>query len=469
MSNSVKAVIDTSRDELPRIIIAEDDDRMRELVATVIGKLDAEVIAADSPQHALDLIESGTEVAVVVTDLKMPFVDGIDILNFARHANPRTQVVMVTGHGTVESAVKALKAGAFDYIRKPFDNDELLHTVGRALAYYQLSTENEQLRSRDNVESYEKYRLLYGQSLAMAKVEKLIEAAAAYDCNVLISGESGCGKELVARRIYSLSDRRDKSFIAVNCAAIPENIIESELFGYMKGAFTGADRNKAGLLEQANGGTLFLDEINNASLSLQAKLLRVLQDGSYYRIGDTEAQQVDLRVITASNRNLPEMIKSEEFRQDLFYRLKVIDIALPALRERRQDIPLLANFFLSRHSTRLGKSLNGMSTKVLGVLMRHDWPGNVRELENVVLSMTIMATGNRVNEEALPAELAEDDGSQLRALDFVAPQSLEEIEAYFIRKTLREQGSDRTLAAEILGIDKSTLWRKMKRYKIEER
>jgi DNA-binding NtrC family response regulator len=469
MSDALKAGIEQRCNELPRIIIAEDDDRMRELVATVIDKLDAEIIAADSPQHALDLIEASAEVAVVVTDLKMPFVDGIDILNFSRRANPRTQVVMVTGHGTIESAVQALKAGAFDYIRKPFDNVELLHTVGRALAYYQLSRENEKLRSRDSDESSEKYRLLYGQSLAMAKVEKLIEAAAAYDCNVLISGESGCGKELVARRIYSLSDRSDKAFVAVNCAAIPENIIESELFGYVKGAFTGADRNKAGLLEQANGGTLFLDEVNNASLSLQAKLLRVLQDGSYYRIGDTEAQNVDLRVITASNRNLPEMIKEGEFRQDLFYRLKVVDIALPALRERRQDIPLLANFFLNRHSVRLGKSLNGMSTKVLGALMRHDWPGNIRELENVVLSMTIMAKGNRIDEDALPDELAGEEGAQLRALDFVTPQSLEEIEAYFIRKTLREQGNDRTLAAEILGIDKSTLWRKMKRYKIEEK
>ncbi len=464
----MKSSTEVTETEQPLIIIAEDDDRMRELVAAVIDKLDARVIAADSPQHALDLIEANANVAVVVTDLKMPFVDGHDILNFARRANPRTQVVMVTGHGTVESAVQALKAGAFDYIRKPFDNDELYHTVERALSYYRLSMENEKLRSQDNDELQEKYRLLYGQSLAMAKVEKLIEAAAAYDCNVLISGESGCGKELVARKIFSLSERSDQPFVAVNCAAIPENIIESELFGYVKGAFTGADRNKVGLLEQANGGTLFLDEVNNASLSLQAKLLRVLQDGSYYRIGDTEAQNVNMRVITASNRNLPEMIKSGEFRQDLFYRLKVVDIGLPALRERRQDIPLLANFFLNRHATRLGKNLNGMSTKVLAALMRHDWPGNVRELENVVLSMTIMAMGNRINEEDLPAELADEEGSQLRSLDFVAPQSLEEIEAYFIRKTLREQGGDRTLSAEILGIDKSTLWRKMKRYNIEE-
>lgn len=467
MSQSVKDEAYDDSTKLPRIIIAEDDERMRELIATVISQLDAEVIAADSPQHALDLIEASTEVAVVVTDLKMPFIDGIDVLEFSRRANPRTQVVMVTGHGTVESAVKALKAGAYDYIRKPFDNDELLITVTRALDFYQLSYENERLRKRNSEESEEKYRLLFGQSLAMSKVEKQIEAASAYNCNVLISGESGCGKELVSRRIHVLSERREQAFVAVNCAAIPENIIESELFGYVKGAFTGADRNKTGLLEQASGGTLFLDEVNNASLSLQAKLLRVLQDGSYYRIGDTEAQNVDLRIITASNRNLPEMIRAGEFRQDLFYRLKVVDIILPPLRDRCQDIPMLANFFLDRHSARLGKPVKGMSTKVLGALMRHDWPGNIRELENVVLSMIIMAKGNRITEEALPAEFTDEDSSQLRALDFVTPQSLEEVEAYFIRKTLREQEGDRTLAAEILGIDKSTLWRKMKRYQIQ--
>ncbi len=458
-----------STSPLPRILVAEDDERMRELILTVLEELEAQVLAADSSQHALDLIEAQPDFAVVVTDLRMPFVDGIDILNFARRANPRTQVVMVTGHGTVESAVEALKSGAFDYIRKPFDNAELLHTVGRALEYHQLSLENARLREREcEPEPTGCHTLLFGRSSAMAQVARLTEAAAAYDCNVLIAGESGCGKELVARRIHTLSSRREAPFVAINCAAIPESIIESELFGYLKGAFTGADRNKAGLIERANGGTLFLDEINNASLTLQAKLLRVLQDGSFYRIGDTEPCSVDLRVVAASNRDLQAMINQGEFRQDLFYRLKVIDIELPPLRERRQDIPLLANFFLERHAKRLGKQLSGITTKALGALMRHDWPGNVRELENVILRMAIMSEGSRVDEGALPSELADDGSGPLRALDFLAPQSLEEVEAYFIRKTLREQSGDRALSAEILGIDKSTLWRKMKRYEINE-
>ncbi|MBF0218072.1 MAG: sigma-54-dependent Fis family transcriptional regulator [Gammaproteobacteria bacterium] len=450
-----------------QIIIAEDDVRMRELITTLISGLDAEVIPADTSQHALDLIEAGENVAVVLTDLRMPSVDGIDVVRFARRVNPRTQVVMITGHGTVESAVEALKAGAVDYVRKPFDNVELVHTVKRALEHYCLSIENEQLRRRQLDDVSGKYQLLFGRSQEMGRVQKLIKAAAGYDCNVLITGESGCGKELVARRIHDLSNRHDASFIVINCAAIPETVIESELFGYVKGAFTGADRNKAGLLERANGGSLFLDEVNNASLSLQAKLLRVLQDGSYYSIGNTELKQVDLRIIAASNRDLQTMIEAGDFRQDLYYRLKVIDIDLPPLRVRRQDIPLLANFFLARHAGRLGKTLTGISTKTLGALMRHDWPGNVRELENVILRMAIMETGDRIGEEVLPKELAESSAGKVRSLDVMAPQSLEEVEAYFIRKTLREHSDDRTLTAEILGIDKSTLWRKMKRYGIQ--
>ncbi|MGM0593458.1 MAG: sigma-54-dependent transcriptional regulator [Pseudomonadota bacterium] len=452
-------------DEL-KIVIAEDDERMRELVATVVEGLDAAVIAADSSQHALDLIESVQDIAVVITDLKMPFVDGVDVLKFARRVNPRTQVVMITGHGTVESAVEALKTGAFDYIRKPFDNAELLHTVSRALEHYRLGTENDRLRS--SCDDEQEQQLLFGKTAAMSQVEALTEAAAAYDCNVLIAGESGSGKELIAKRIHDLSARRDDAFVAINCAAIPENIIESELFGYVKGAFTGADRNKQGLFARANGGTLFLDEINNASLSLQAKLLRVLQDRSFYALGDTEPQSVDVRVVAASNRNLQGMIDEGEFRQDLYYRLKVVDIDLPPLRERRQDIPLLANFFLNRHTKKLRKDIKGISTKALASLMRHDWPGNVRELENVILRMVIMAQTKKIDEDVLPPELAGEEQGSAHALDFISPQSLEEVEAYFIRKTLREQGGDRSLTADILGIDKSTLWRKMKRYQISE-
>jgi transcriptional regulator with PAS, ATPase and Fis domain len=264
------------------------------------------------------------------------------------------------------------------------------------------------------------------------------------------------------------SARKDARFLAVNCAAIPENIIESELFGYQKGAFTGADRTKPGLFEVAHGGTLFLDEINNAPLMLQTKLLRVLQDGSFFRLGETEPRTTDARVLVATNRSLPELIEKGQFREDLYYRLNVIAIHVPPLRERRDDIPLLTNYFVNRVSAELGKKVKGVTTSVLRAFMRHDWPGNVRELENLVKRMIILTETDMIDVDVLPPELSQSVETQGRAVDHLAPQSLEEIEAYFIAKTLRETQGNRGLAAEILGIDKSTLWRKIKRYHLGE-
>ncbi|MFP4181576.1 sigma-54-dependent transcriptional regulator [Thiohalospira sp.] len=447
------------------ILIAEDDPNMRELVATVLEGVDAEVIQTTDAQQALDLLES-RPISVVLTDLRMPRIDGLELLDFARRRDPHTQVVLITGYGTVESAVDALKAGAFDYIRKPFDNTELLHTVERALEHQRLARENQELRQQ-GIQSEDAG--LIGRSSAMDEVERLVRAAAAYDCGVLITGESGSGKELVAQRIHQISPRSEAPFVAMNCAAVPENIIESELFGYVRGAFTGADRNKPGLLEKAEGGTLFLDEINNSSLALQAKLLRILQDGTYYRIGDTEPRTLDARVLAASNRDLPELIEAGEFRHDLYYRLRVVEIALPPLRERRDDIPLLASYFLHKHARRLDRQVTGIETRVLGALMRHDWPGNVRELENVIQRMIIFGRGEKLDADALPPEFSGAPEGRTRALDYIHPQSLEELEAWFIDKTLREQEWDRGMSAEILGIDKSTLWRKMKRYGITDK
>ncbi len=448
------------------ILVVEDDRNMRELMANILAEVQpkAGIACVENAHQAMEYVE-GNPVSVVVTDLRMPGGDGIDVLAFVREHSPNTQVVLVTGYATVESAVGALKQGAFDYLRKPFETVELRCTVERALQYYLLSTENQRLRQQQRALS-EKGDLI-GESHAIAKVRKLIDAAAAYDCSVLVTGESGCGKELVARQIHMQSARKDRPFVAINCAAIPENLIESELFGYKKGAFTGAERNKIGLFEAANGGTLFLDEINNSSLALQAKLLRVLQDGSYYAMGDTTPCNVDVRVIAATNKLIPALIDKGEFREDLYYRLMVMEIPMPALRERRDDIPLLTYYFLNKYATRLNKPVKGMDTEVLGVLLRHDWPGNVRELENVVQRMIILTEGDKIREEVLPHHLTEKRAAPGSSLDFLPPQSLEEIEAYFIRKTLRETQGDRSLAAEILGIDKSTLWRKIKRYNLD--
>jgi DNA-binding NtrC family response regulator len=449
----------------PLILVTEDDQNMRELIFNLLQEVDAEIATVVNGQEAMDYLEHN-DVAVVLSDLKMPHIDGSKVLQFAKQNNPLTQVIMVTGYATVESAVESLKNGAFDYISKPFDNVELVHTVNRALEHWVLNQEN--IRLREANRSYAESDAIIGRSTAMEEVQRLIDAAAAYDCSVLITGQSGSGKELVAKQIHLRSERRDGKLVSINCAAIPEHIIESELFGYQKGAFTGADRAKAGLFETANGGTLFLDELNSASLSLQAKLLRVLQDATFYRLGDTEPRLLNLRVIAATNRDMSELISEGAFREDLYYRLRVIEIHVPALRDRRDDVPLLANYFIDKYAKRFDKQVDGMATPVLGALMRHDWPGNVRELENVIQRAIIMTKDKVIDMDSLAPEIARSAEFSSRAIDHMQPQTLEEIEVYFIRKTLRETSGDRTLCAEILGIDKSTLWRKIKRYEIAE-
>jgi DNA-binding NtrC family response regulator len=458
---------DPADDGLPTILVTEDDRNMRELILAVLAEsqMGFRVASAENAHEAMDFLENN-DVAVVLTDLRMPGADGIDLLRFVKSRDPLTQVVLVTGYATVESAVDALKEGAYDYVQKPFDTIKLRCVVEKALGYHQLSTENQRLRQQRR--AFEAGGEIIGQSQAKERVERLIDAAAAYDSSVLVFGESGSGKELVARQIHLRGTRRDKPFVAINCAAIPENLIESELFGFRKGAFTGAERNKPGLFEVADGGTLFLDEINNAPMALQAKLLRVLQDGSFYPTGATEPIHVDVRVIAASNRPIPELVEKGAFREDLFYRLSVMEITIPPLRERREDIALLTYYFLNKHSHRLDKHIAGVSTAVLGALMRYDWPGNVRELENIVQRMIILAESDHIDADVLPTRVTEQKDPRGRALDYLPPQSLDEVEAYFIRKTLRETRGDRALAAEILGIDKSTLWRKVKRYGIEE-
>jgi DNA-binding NtrC family response regulator len=448
------------------ILVAEDDQNMRALIAAVLSesRLDFAVVTVANAHEAMDYVENN-DVAVVVTDLRMPGADGLDLLGFVKSKTNLTQVVLVTGYATVESAVKALKSGAYDYVLKPFDTDELRCVVERALERYLLASENQRLRHRQSL--YAEGGELIGQSPNIERVRKLINASAAHDCSVFIYGESGSGKELVARQIHLRGKRREQRFIAVNCAALPDSLIESELFGYKRGAFTGADRDKAGLFEVANGGTLFLDEINSASLPLQAKLMRVLQDGSFYPMGATSPVSVDVQVLAATNKPIRELVDKQEFREDLYFRLMVMEINVPSLRDRPEDIALLAYYFLNKHTTRLAKPIVGISTDTLGAILRYEWPGNVRELENIIQRMIILTEGDHIEADCLPDRMLAEREFKGRALDYLPPRSLEEMEAYFIRKTLRETQGDRALASEILGIDKSTLWRKIKRYQIE--
>ncbi len=446
----------------PVVLIVEDDVAMRTMLGEVLAGIDAEV-RTEGPENAIDHLERH-EVAVVVTDLRMPGVSGLDVLRFARRRDPYAQVVLLTGHATVDTAIEALKGGASDYLRKPFEPDELRHVVGRALEHYRLNRENMMLRADGGTASARDG--LIGKNPAIEQVRRLIRASAGYDCCVLITGESGTGKEVVAHQIHLMSRRRSARFVAVNCAAVAENLIESELFGHQRGAFTGADRSKPGLYETADQGTLFLDEINNASSAFQAKLLRVLQDGTFYRMGDTEPRHADVRLIAATNRPLAAG-RGRQLPLDLFYRLKIVEIVIPPLRERRSDIPLLANHFLARHAARLDKAVKGITTRALAALMRHSWPGNVRELENAVQSMIVLTETPMLDVDVLPPGLDSADTGSLRSIECIEPQSLEQVEAYFIAKTLRETQGNRSAAAEILGIDKSTLWRKVKRYELE--
>ena len=439
---------------------------MRDLMARILDGLPARIVAMDNPQEALDFLE-GHEVAVLLSDLRMPQVDGMTVMKFAKQRSHETQVLMVTGYATVDSAVASFKSGVFDYISKPFENSVLRETVERALHYWRLTREYREVRKKI-ASAPQGTDTLIGESVAARDIDRLIDAAAAHDCSVLVTGETGSGKELVARQIHARSQRAENRFVAINCAAIPENIIESELFGHEKGAFTGADKAKAGLFEEAGDGTLFLDELNNAPLPLQAKLLRVLQDATFYRLGETVERKVDVRIIAATNRNIQELLEQGALREDLYYRLRVIEIDVPPLRERREDIPFLAHHFLERYAERFGKEVEGLSTEALGALMRYCWPGNVRELENAIQRTLVLGQGPEIGAESLPPEVRDEKDPAGRAIEYIQPQTLKELEAFFISKTLRETCGDRSLAAKILGVDKSTLWRKIKRYGLDD-
>jgi len=462
-ANAMKVDADRELGARPVILVVEDDEPMRNMIAEVLEPLNANVLLSRNAQHAKEIL-GNQEVGVVLTDLRMPYADGIEILNFAKQCNLMTQVVLITGHATVETAVDALKNGAYDYLRKPFEPADLRRTIENVLQFFLLNRENLQLRESSNVSSADD---LIGKSQAINSVRRMIGIAAGYDCSVLITGESGVGKEIVSRRIHAESLRKNNPFVVINCAAIPENLIESELFGYQRGAFTGADIAKIGLFEAANGGTLFLDEINNSSLSLQAKLLRVLQDGIFYRMGDPKPRHIDVRLLVASNKPLHDLVESGSFRMDLYYRLKIIEITIPPLRERINDVPLLVNYFIEKQSARLKKKIKGISTKALNALVRHDWPGNGRELENVIQRMIIFTETELIDVDVVPHELREIKEGRVKSTDYAPPQSLEELEISFITRILHENNGNRAVTAEILGIDKTTLWRKIKQYNIE--
>lgn len=446
------------------ILIVDDEQAAVDNLVHVCSKEGYEVTSRTTGSGAIDVLEK-KYFDVVLTDLRMEKVDGLAVLRRVRELQLDTAVVMITGFATVDSAVEAMKAGAFHYIAKPFRLDEVRETVRHAMELVSLKKENRQLKEQLNDSLVSPS--IVTQDPVMQKLLEMAKHVAPTDTNVHVSGETGTGKELFAKLIHSSSNRKDKTFLAVNCGAFQEELLANELFGHEKGAFTGATETRIGIIEAADGGTLFLDEISEMSLGMQVKLLRVLQEGEVQRLGSTKAIKVDVRFITATHRNLQNEVAAGRFRQDLYYRLDVIGIHLPPLSERKDDIPLLAYYFLKKHALKMGRSVEDIDTEALSVLHEYTFPGNIRELENIIQRALVLTTGNSIRTGDLPPVLLDQQVHIIRQENGKFP-SLEEREKDYIKFILEHCNQNRTKAAEILGIDRVSLWRKLKKLGLSE-
>jgi DNA-binding NtrC family response regulator len=442
------------------ILVVDDDAVARQLLAEALRQDGHTVEVAADGQEAIALGRA-MRFDVVLTDIRMGDVDGFAVLREFRQHSPETAIVLLTAFGSMESAIDAIQQGAYDYLAKPFRKEEVRLVVQRSLEHSRLLRENarirEELRER-------RTSMLIGSSPPMLELYKLIARVSLGRSTVLLEGESGTGKELVARAIHANSPRRHQPFVPVHCAALPETLLESELFGHEKGAFTGAVVSKPGLFEMANQGTIFLDEIGEIGPSVQVKLLRVIQEQEVRRVGGVAPIKVDVRIIAATNRDLAQLVKSGKFRDDLFYRLNVVRIVLPPLRERREDIPMLAHHFLQKVSAVNGLPVRGFMPETLALLKRYHWPGNVRELENVIERMASLAQGPLFMPEDLPEEVRRADAPMTEGDDALI--TLEEMEKRHLLRVLRATGGNKVRAAKILGIDRRTLYRMAKRFGI---
>ncbi|OGW66049.1 MAG: Fis family transcriptional regulator [Nitrospirae bacterium RIFCSPLOWO2_02_FULL_62_14] len=441
------------------ILVVDDDQDMRALLCDELQERGYRIAAASDGREALKKLGE-EDCAVVLTDLRMRGMQGLELLNEVKRDYPGTNVIIMTAFGSVESAIDAMKHGAYDYVTKPIKNEEMALVMEKAVRDARLRREVQQLR-RAVREEFSFHHIL-GKSKPMREVFDLIRRVADSQTNVLITGESGTGKELAAKAIHFNSDRRGGPFVPVNCAAIPEALLESELFGHMKGAFTDAKGDKRGLFEEANGGTLFLDEISELPVMLQAKLLRAIQEKEIRRVGSTRAVAVDVRIIAATNLSLTDEVKAKRFREDLYYRLNVIEIRMPPLRERREDIPLLVDAFLKKCAEASRKAVKGIGESALALLMDYPWPGNVRELENVIERAVTLTHGEKVVPEDLPPAIHGSRGDR-KVIDEAADRTLplDEVEKEYILRILDKTGGNKYQAAQILGIDRKTLYRKL--------
>ena len=446
------------------VLIVDDEDSQRIILKGNLVKKGYRVLDASSANDALMAAENNV-VDVIVSDFKMPDMTGLELLREIKKRNPETGFVMVTAYATIKDAVNAMKDGAFDYLVKPFDLDELDIIIRRLIERKHLISEVKHLK--EQISSASRLGDLIASSSSMQGVLDVASRAASSKASVLIQGESGTGKEVLARAIHFASSRLDNPFVAINCAALNENLLESELFGHEKGAFTGAERKHTGRFELADGGTLFLDEIGDIPLATQVKLLRVLQEGEFERVGGMQTLKVDVRVVAATNKDIEQLIKDEKFREDLFYRINVVNIKLPPLRDRREDIPMLIEYFLNKYLPETGKSKAEFSREAYDVMMKYRYPGNIRELENIVHHALVMSRGEIISTSDLPMNLrelpAEEDLIQIPDSDYSMTDVLENIEKRLVKKALDKSNGNQTKAAKMLGIPERNL-----RYRIEK-
>jgi two-component system response regulator AtoC len=456
---------------VPRILVVDDEPNVRKMLRALLSKHGFEIDEAGDGEEALAKVLAQPP-EFVLADVRMPKMDGIRLSQEIAARDLPTTVIVMSAYGTVETAVEAMRAGAYDYIMKPFRSDEVLLTLRKAEEREQLRRENRELRRRVSTQSVEpplEFEGLMARSAAMQRVFKTVAKVADVKSTVMLAGESGTGKELVARALHARSSRAPRPFVAVNCGAIPETLLESELFGYRRGAFTGAERDRRGMFEEADGGTLFLDEIGEIPGPLQVKLLRALQEETIRPLGDTADRKIDVRVVTATARDLAEDVKSGRFREDLYYRLNVLTIELPPLRARKEDVLILAEHFLDRECARLGKRRLELAPDARRTLLDYSWPGNVRELENAVERAVVLAEGERITAADLPGRIIEGR-DPIRAFLASGELSVKKTERFveetLIRRALDETGGNRTAAAKLLEISHRTLLYKMKEYGI---
>jgi two-component system NtrC family response regulator len=442
------------------VAVIDDDATQRELLSGFFRKLGCTVYACASGENCLATIEK-QYLDVVLTDLRMPGMSGLEVLSKVKALNPEIQVIIMTAFGTIEDAVTAMRQGAWDYLSKPVDLDELELKLRKIAEHNALVRENQLLKSR--IAEAELPTEIIFKSTAMAEVLNIVARVSDSQAAVLIHGESGTGKELIARAIHQASARRNKPFVAINCAAIPETLFESEIFGYEKGAFTGATERNRGRLEVAEGGTLFLDEVADIPLNFQVKLLRVLQDKEYQRLGSAHTLRADVRIVSATNKNIQQLIDEGKFRADLFFRLNVIPLLIPPLRERREDIVPLVQHFIAKHARLNNRPIENVSAEGMNLLMRYDYPGNVRELENIIERAVILARETTLTTADLPLQpVAQSPVSLSRSLN----EQVEELERELIRKALQQTGNVQTRAAELLGLSERVLRYKIDKYKL---